>query len=319
MPNVPVTEFDDALVERVCCARSPRHVIVTYSGAATQALARSYRAFQRRVAERIPVEEHRPSVALTLNGCPNSSSVLLIGGMGPLSDASILHAVLSASGTQLGVTLLSFPPPRGSVGGVVRHLLGLRDAASLCPPDTPCFLLSNTAHVMLSVFRAAMAPLHVHDLVADAAKAASDTRLPTYVITTFVCWKAGLYERSLPGAIVADAALAAQLQETVSLAKAGDRVRGRRLLMDCLDAMLAGRPRRCALLVACTEFATLVRAPELERRYAGVRVIDTDAVFSRVISKQSGMQKTRHAVQRDARLDPSRLRTGRSTDTCPPG
>jgi aspartate/glutamate racemase len=260
--------------------------------------AEGYAKYQKRVSEILPVEEQRPSAVVKLGPSESDSPIVLIGGMGPLSDASILLKVLKMlkalkAPKRASITLYSFPPPRKDPSAFFDHLVCLK-ALTQSHGGGKCFLLSNTAHVMFELFdqvvfaRSPLQLVHLVDIAARRVSAASGSHDALVLLTTLVSWRAGLYESRITGfkkVVRCGSADAKEIQRAVDLAKMGDGA-GKELLMRYLDtamAKLAGR--RVVVFLGCTDFVFLGEglSAEIAERY-GATVMDTDAMFAEDIA-----------------------------------
>lgn len=114
-----------------------------------------YVALQKKIAEIIPTEEFRPTILLRVRGKKaqgKPADSLLIGGVGPLSDAEISRSVVeeSADKENLSFDLFSSPPNRGvslsKVGRLGKYLGDLGKVIELSDAKK-VFMLSNTYHI----------------------------------------------------------------------------------------------------------------------------------------------------------------------------
>jgi len=135
-----------------------------------------YKALQEKIAEIVPVEAYRPLICLNIRGSNRGDSspadIGMAGGMGPLSDATILeNLVLQMSDTpslneqtreliamkmiNFSGVMYSMPPPRTFIE-VVRSLpeyLGLYKNIRETLPCTSLHILSNTGHLIKSAWQ----------------------------------------------------------------------------------------------------------------------------------------------------------------------
>lgn len=255
--------------------------------------AEMYAKYQKQVSEILPIEEIRPSVILKLGPEESEFPIVLIGGMGPLSDASILLKLLKHVPSKTSVTLYSFPPPRKDPVAFLSHLLCLKQYMSTHTRGK-CFLLSNTAHVMFQLFDQVVlkkSPLLLVNLVDIAARHVSEstsTHDTLVLLTTLVSWRTELYESRITGfkdVIRCNSRDAKEIQRAVDLAKQGD-TSGKKLLLRYLDKVMNKLDgRRVVVFLGCTDFVFLGKnlVKDIGKKYK-VTVMDTDSMFAEDIA-----------------------------------
>jgi glutamate racemase len=257
----------------------------------------AYLKYQELVADAIPIELQRPSVVVNL-GDPNGYPVVLVGGMGPISDASILKKLCDRKGflSRFDVTVLSMPPPKSALHAnrIFDHFSCLRNHISAIVnasryKTASCFMTSNTAHTAFKTFRFALTrgvDAHLENVVegiADKLKAhmsgaAPDARL--IMLSTYVTWKSRMYEELLDGVNfirVPDSSTAKSIQAAVDAGKANRP--DMTIIYEYLDGLdlVEGDVVFCG----CTDFTFLdddINA-SVRNRYPGVETFDTDAMF----------------------------------------
>jgi aspartate/glutamate racemase len=256
-----------------------------------------YLRYQELVADAIPVELQRPSVVVNL-GDPNGYPVVLVGGMGPISDASILKKLCDRKGflQKFDVTVLSMPPPRSALHAnrifdhfacLRTHIAAIVNASQY--KTASCFMTSNTAHTAFKTFDFALtrgvdARLeHVVEGIAARLKAhmsgaAQGARL--IMLSTYVTWKSRMYEELLDGVDlvrVPDSATAKSIQAAVDAGKANKPD------MSIIYAYLDGLDlvKGDVVFFGCTDFTFLDDDINgaVRSRYPGVETFDTDAMF----------------------------------------
>ena len=114
--------------------------------------ANAYQEFQQEIAKLVPIEFGRPTIHVEMITSGRwRNSIALLGGMGPLSDSSILAKLAETSKQGKNLYLLSLPPPR-SRADIFRYgfsyLLQLRNFFKRSWQGI--YILSNTAHNYLS-------------------------------------------------------------------------------------------------------------------------------------------------------------------------
>ena len=269
---------------------STPHVLYTNAAVSENgsrvALAKKYLDYQKAVAKRVPREADRPSVALYLPGTTGDRTddrlVVIVGGMGPMSDASITVNFVKRSGH--GVVVLSLPPPRDSIVAFAKHLHCVRSIVAQLPhARKDIFMASNTAHVAFhaasSVF-AYIPGVVVHNLVERVASHINTKYVGKRIVllTTRVSWLARLYERKLRGQVVVRASEedSTKLQESVDLAKANRAKDGAKILFEYIDRVYEPGS---IIFLGCTDFVFLNAAAQARKRYPGAIVLDTDTLF----------------------------------------
>lgn len=139
-----------------------------------------YMALQQKMAEKIPAESLRPTIHLQLRGKNQigaQPTVGLLGGMGPLSDASALDMLIQKHlpmGTthptdaqveealqNISIDLFSCPPPNNHVlknnvkfaKNLSRYVKRIYRFFNHCPIETKIFILCNTAHAHSAFYK----------------------------------------------------------------------------------------------------------------------------------------------------------------------
>jgi aspartate/glutamate racemase len=255
-----------------------------------------YLKYQELVADAIPVELQRPSVVVNL-GDPKGYPVVLVGGMGPISDASILKKLCDRKGflKKFDVTVLSMPPPRSALHAnrifdhfscLRTHIAAIVNASRY--KTASCFMTSNTAHTAFKTFEFALTRgidarmEHVVEGIAEQLKtrmnAAPGARL--ILLSTYVTWKSRMYEELLDGVSVVrvpDTATAKSIQAAVDAGKAN------RPDMSIVFAYLDGLNlvKGDVVFFGCTDFTFLDDDINgaVRSRYPGVATFDTDVMF----------------------------------------
>jgi aspartate/glutamate racemase len=257
-----------------------------------------YLKYQELVADAIPVELRRPSVVVNM-GAANGYPVILVGGMGPISDASILKKLCESDASFLSkydVTVLSMPPPRSALHAnrIFDHFACLRTHIAAVVnasryKTASCFMTSNTAHTAFKTFDFALTrgiDARLENVVEGVARqlmshmrgAADGARL--ILLTTYVTWKSRMYD-DLLGDVncvrVQDSGTARSIQAAVDSGKANKPDMS--VIYGYLDGLnlVAGD----VVFFGCTDFAFLdadINAA-VKARYPGVETFDTDAMF----------------------------------------
>lgn len=131
-----------------------------------------YQHLQNEIATRQRLEQLRPMVHFQAynyfsDNKVNVEPVFLLGGMGPLADASIVSTILKElqkKRVRYNVHLFSLPPPRNAfaVSKLIsynKYLKNIKQCLSLHGKKNTCmFLLSNTAHLNRNI----LATLNTH-------------------------------------------------------------------------------------------------------------------------------------------------------------
>lgn len=254
-----------------------------------------YLKYQELVADAIPVELQRPSVVVNL-GDPNGYPVILVGGMGPISDASILKKLCESDAflNQFDVTVLSMPPPRSALHAnrifdhfscLRTHIAAIVNASRY--KTASCFMTSNTAHTAFKTFDFALTrgiDARLENVVQGVARqleAYMDGREGRLILlTTYVTWKSRMYDDLLEGVDlvrVPDSATAKSIQAAVNAGKANKSDMS--IIFGYLDGLdlVAGD----VVFFGCTDFAFLDDDinSAVRNRYPGVETLDTDAMF----------------------------------------
>lgn len=257
-----------------------------------------YLKYQELVADAEPVELQRPSVVVNL-GDPKGYPVVLVGGMGPISDASILKKLCDSDASFLSkfdVTVLSMPPPRSALQAnrIFDHFACLRTHIAAIVnasryKTASCFMTSNTAHTAFRTFKYALtrgldARLeNVVEGIAQQLKAHMRGAVPgarLILLSTYVTWKSRMYEDLLDGVNcvrVRDSATAKSIQAAVDAGKANNPdMSAVYAYLDTL-AVVEGD----VVFFGCTDFTFLDADINgaVKTRYPGVNTFDTDAMF----------------------------------------
>lgn len=256
-----------------------------------------YLKYQELVADAIPVELKRPSVVVNM-GNPKGYPVVLVGGMGPISDASILKKLCDRKGflSKFDVTVLSMPPPRSALHAnrIFDHFSCLRSHISAIVnasryKTTSCFMTSNTAHTAFKTFKFALTrglDVNLENVVEGIAEqlkihmsgAPPGARL--ILLSTYVTWKSRMYDELLDGVSfvrVPDTATAKSIQAAVDAGKANNPDMS--IVFGYLDGL--NLVKGDVVFFGCTDFTFLDDDinSSVRNRYPGVVTFDTDAMF----------------------------------------
>jgi aspartate/glutamate racemase len=264
-----------------------------------------YLAFQRAAATAFPVEADRPHVVVDCGRRNAARQLLLVGGMGPLSDASVSRAVARAlRDANVRLMVISMPPPRTDAARMAVHARCVVRAASalVTTHACECYLVSNTAHTVFwpiaSVFRLAVPKARLYDLVActvDYLQAKYAGRVDAVVLlTTKVAWGARLYEARFDAAFArirrASPSEIDRVQRIVDMGKSGARpARAFAMLVNHIRRKLPVAGQRTLIFAGCTDFRFVVSGgaslrARLGASFPGAFVEDSDELFSDAIA-----------------------------------
>ena len=111
-----------------------------------------YKNLQEEIAKQYPLEEERPFFCLTFGQGPHK--IGMAGGMGPLSDATMLEKLFERMNAEeldnFSGVMYSMPPPRSFWKKITSfwQFSGLYKSVREALPCTSLYILSNTGHLM---------------------------------------------------------------------------------------------------------------------------------------------------------------------------
>ena len=265
-----------------------------------------YQQLQQALADQIPVEYERPVFDIKVfygdaDGLQAESTIGILGGIGPLSDASILsmiHAKLGAAEIHKNVAihLYSLPPPRTSWqqlrGGI---LYGARLARFLTHGYRSYYLASNTAHVNLATISRITGKDRLKNLVQMVAARIS-REMPALgqgdsvlILGTTQAWEAKLYDPYLDQEGIAYRFLQApeqkQLQTQIDAIKRGSWSNADAQQLALWLQTLAEKYGVKTLLLACTELPLGLHSELASFASEGFLIVDTEQFFAESIAK----------------------------------
>jgi aspartate/glutamate racemase len=131
-----------------------------------------YYMLQHEIAKRIPDENKRPTIDLTITASLKDrvlKSVGIAGGTGPLSDCEVLKQIMTdisregreVNWNEFAINLFSSPPPRTQFAMVTRPSYFSRMAAFATRGHNKYYLNSNTAHGKIGKFKAMVASTQI--------------------------------------------------------------------------------------------------------------------------------------------------------------
>jgi aspartate/glutamate racemase len=167
MANVSCDEWVENVIQREQIFENKDCVSCLIRLSIPLTLVAYYRALQIKISSLIPNESCRPTIWLDVLGelatAETALSAAIIGGMGPVSDSSLLVLAAEKLGRKgsdttdyklCRIQVLSIPPPRSLSRAIVcgwSYLSKIRTFLGQCQ-GCPVFLASNTAHVYHSTF-----------------------------------------------------------------------------------------------------------------------------------------------------------------------
>ena len=251
-----------------------------------------YVTLQHELARQVPQESKRPCIDLRIHGTSSKSSVAILGGMGPLSDARILECVISRlKGNKMegDIHLLSAPPPRTFIEiltGLPSYLIQLR--RFLHQDHHMVYLASNTAHIHYR-FLNWLGKNNIVDLtayIADQAKSATDDAC-VLILGTKKAHDELLYDSRLEqkGVRFISISFSQQLvvQEAIDKIKEGIKDDSDEKIYSLVEEIVRMRYRENKpvniLLIGCTELSILLEAKRKEIERLGLLILDSEKLF----------------------------------------
>jgi aspartate/glutamate racemase len=265
----------------------------------------AYRRYQSRAAKAYEVESQRPHILVDVGSTSATRTICMVGGMGPLSDASIALQCarrLSGGGGDVRIVVVSVPPPRDETFGMLAYLRCLLVTIGGRLPKgrtCECYLASNTAHVAFPVFRATLYSMLPNVVPYDLVDATSRFLVAKYagrvdavvLLTTKVAWRARLYEQPLLSIARLVRATDSEIDAVQSLVDIGKRGGGGGGAFQDMLAFIGTKTRakttRYLIFAGCTDFRFLVPNQmslrrQIQQRFPQAFVEDSDEVFSRL-------------------------------------
>jgi aspartate/glutamate racemase len=270
------------------------------------AVFREYVKYQRNVASHLPTEAERPHVVIDSGRRNAKRQILIIGGMGPLSDASISNAVAKSLGdSAVRLIVVSASPPRSEymyIPVFMKCLITTIREAVNNVKDCECYMASNTIHTVFDSIQTVLSVSIPNLTLVNLASASAEYINKKYsgkidriiLMTTKVSWSAELYEKLLTKFDIVRASRREidSIQETVELGKQGTDSFDQ--IVVYIQKKISKNSKRTLIFMGCTDFAFTVPAGtsltrRLQKRFAPASVVDSDKLFSRLIA--DGLQK----------------------------
>lgn len=265
-----------------------------------------YCQLQKEIAKLIPAESHRPTIHLSLKGTNvkvGTPAFGMIGGIGPLSDATILHRTMDKIGKRgwqdLHIELYSSPPPRKrEFFHLIKHAwtyaANLKRFFNQTTISNFC-LLSNSGHLNWKLLNAWSHNrlIHLVEKTIEKLTASSDDQTHILILSTLEAHQGKLYEKFLRRAKIRSTSLSAlqivKTQTVIDLIKANQATKKH---IDTLQTMLESKikksPKKIThILLGCTELPmglfSLQSKTSLEKRLQA-EFIDTEEEFAKAIT-----------------------------------
>lgn len=250
-----------------------------------------YAELQNEIAKRFPKEAERPTIVLSLRNStlPPERVIGLVGGLGPLADASLVCQVEMElnlnrfSEHSVELRLNSDPHPPRSVSWCWSYMVDIWNF--MHERDINEFVLaSNTAHIHMSLFNW-LSNDRMFDGVNYVAQVLKNkTPVPTRILVlgTSSAYEHELYPKVLRelGLEVASPSKEEQkrVQQGIDLIKSGQIEQGRQILSVLMSEL--AKPPVSHVLLACTELPLAI-----DREYE-CEVVDTSAIFAKHIAER---------------------------------
>jgi aspartate/glutamate racemase len=265
-----------------------------------------YITLQKEIAKLIPVEAYRPTIDLKLYGknvkSEDPSTIAILGGIGPLSDAELLKKTILNLHSQgisldnLKINLLSAPPPRSFfkiVKNGFNYFLNIRKF--LNRNHNKIYIASNTAHHRYKCI-SSLAKKNAVNLVALVAADISrnkDSRGVLVLGTTKTRNRriyASIFDKNGTVNIAPDNSDQKLIQEDINLTKQGKLVdNGNRLKQIIKNIITTSRQNGVMvdqILLGCTELSLALKEDgisEIEKELH-VKIINSEEEFAKRIS-----------------------------------
>ncbi len=271
-----------------------------------------YVALQKKIAELIPREDHRPTIDLKLVGENVSSreqkgqkvvSIGILGGLGPLADADLIERVqgqakkLGFKQNNMIINLFSAPPPRRLVQILNYLLLYLYRIffRFLKRKHSHFYLASNTAHTRIKLLRF-FGTRRVVSLVKQVGDSIQkkNSGETIFIFGTRHGTKKGLYQRILKarGLLYQKADLTEQriLQKLINEIKQKPSREMSRKLEDYIIEVMQKKKapgKSYQVLLGCTELSLALGDTGIARlkERLEMEVFNTQEIFSQAIQK----------------------------------
>ena len=262
-----------------------------------------YSELQTELAKHFPNESDRPQILLTLRNSHSQpeKSMGILGGLGPLADASLIKQIEAefnfgkAPTHSVEIKLDSNPhPPRNFLAAL--HLWALDYLHDIwnfvSQPGVDEFVLaSNTAHIRLGLFNL-FSRNRMFDgvsYVSNQLRQSSPAPARILVLGTTSAYEHELYPKALRnlGMNVATPTENEQprVQEAIDLIKSGQIEVGQQKLSTVIREL--ANPPVSHVLLACTELPLALNTSTVHQALGyEAQVVDTSAIFAKYIAER---------------------------------
>ena len=247
------------------------------------ASAQAYQKLQMLIAEKFPQELDRPSFELHFSG-ESEENIVLIGGVGPLSDASVVNKLSQIGGTwSRNLRLISSPPPREPLDLLWDGLPYLWNLRSFLRDSDYFMVASNTAHAHRVKLKALAPGSRLVDLTELVVSKIKEEQIPSplLILGTQSAWNKNFYEGKFDREGIAYQKLDLEEQKEIQLAiskiKASQFSDTESENLKNFVGNLKEKYGAQSLLLACTELSLVLKpgAGEFDQR----KFIDSERIL----------------------------------------
>ncbi len=271
-----------------------------------EAAADDYAEMQESLAEKIPNEFSRPVFDVRFifgdkSSVQSETTIGILGGTGPLSDANITRLVINRLSSQdfsqsAMIHLFSLPPPRTTkdqiLGGV---LYSARLSRFLRHGYAQYFLASNTAHLnigKLEVLAGSGRIAHLPRMIAEEIQRDQEQkgRETILILGTKQAWDGRLYasifdEKGLDY-VRPEADTQLELQRWIDKVKQGQLTSQERVQLKNFVAGLGTRLQARSLLLSCTELPLGLGELMGDLQDEGFTIHDSESMIADIIADE---------------------------------
>ena len=256
-----------------------------------------YKQLQQEIAKRIPTEYDRPIIELKIHfnktNKNSAKTIGILGGIGPLSDASIVEKLVKhiepfSIKQNLSIHLLSMPPPRSTwemLTGGISYIKKLYEFASL--DYSQFFMASNTAHMHYEKFAklTSAKAFNLPDTVIEKLKQQNPngTSLNVLILDTQKAYRNKLYQKKLLKWGIKHVDLSAShrqnLEHWIKKTKIGQVTSHDSFQFYQFIAALSSHYNAGAIILACTEIPLALSIHVSKLRERGILVLDSESIL----------------------------------------
>lgn len=264
---------------------------------------KQYQKLQKIIAKKIPHEFDRPSIELfihwgdNLNSSPDNT-IGVLGGMGPLSDASLIEKVIEESSLQkkenlLSIHLFSVPPPRKKIeilqGGIQ---YGYKLFDFFRKKYSSYFLFSNSAHINYDLIKKLSLEaniIHLPKMLTATIKTKKKHKISILILQTTKAWNSNLYENLLKSANILSTSPnkeeQIEVQRWINKIKRGEIGPNTPEHLKEFIINLAKKHKTNTILFGCTEIPFGLGSILTTFKKQNITIYNSEKIFSHIVAR----------------------------------